>query len=63
MPKRPDDVFLRVDVSPDFKARLKGYSARMGLTMGELLESLADEPLKQLEEELLAKTNTKKTSH
>lgn len=48
-----DTVPLRVEVSTEFKARLKGYSARMGISMGEVLERIADEPLKNLEEEIL----------
>lgn len=54
--KTVDTVALRVEVTPDFKARLKGYSARMGMSMGELLELLADEPLRRREVEALEKT-------
>lgn len=57
MPEKPiDTVPLRVEVTPEFKARLKGYSGRMGISMGELLELLTDEPLRQRELEVLEKT-------
>jgi hypothetical protein len=54
--KTVDTVVLRVEVTPEFKARLKGYSARMGISMGELLELLTDEPLRQRELETLERT-------
>jgi hypothetical protein len=60
MPEKSlDTVALRVEVTAEFKARLKGYSARMGVSMGEVLERIADEPLKELETELLEKTKQK----
>lgn len=53
MPEKPEKpektVPLRVEVSETFKSRLKAQSGRMGVTMGELLETLADEALQQLE--------------
>jgi stringent starvation protein B len=62
MPEKSlDTVPLRVEVTAEFKARLKGYSARMGVPMGEVLEKLADEPLKELETEVLEKSRSKKT--
>ena len=54
MPEK-SSVPLRVEVTPEFKARLRGYSARMGLPMGEVLEKIADEPLQKLEREILEK--------
>lgn len=51
--KTPDTVALRVEVSSEFKARLKGYSARMGVSMGEVLEKIANDPLRDLEQEIL----------
>ena len=50
MPEKTEKtVPLRVEVSETFKSRLKAQSGRMNVTMGELLESLADEALQQLE--------------
>jgi hypothetical protein len=48
-------VMLRVEVPESFRNRLKAQSARMGITMGELVRKLADEPiaLKDLERESL----------
>ena len=54
--KTVDTVPLRIEVTPEFKARLRGYSARIGIPMGQLLEALADEPLRQRELEALEKT-------
>ena len=53
--KEIDQVQLRVDVPEPFRARLKAQSARMGITMGELVIKLAEEAitLRQLEEESL----------
>lgn len=50
-----NQVQLRVDVSESFRARLKAQSARMGITMGELVVKLAEEEitLRQLEEDFL----------
>lgn len=42
-------VPLRLLVSDEFKSRLKAQAGRMGWTMGEVVESIANEPLKQLE--------------
>lgn len=52
-----DTVMLRVEVSETLRNRLKAQSARMGVTMGELVEKLADEPvtLRELELEALKK--------
>jgi hypothetical protein len=48
-------VMLRVEVSETLRSRLRAQSVRMNITMGELVEKLADEPitLKQLERESL----------
>lgn len=48
-----ESVPLRLLVSEAFKNRLKGQAARMGLTMGQLIEQLADEALRELELEAL----------
>lgn len=50
-----NQVQLRVDVPESFRARLKAQSARMGITMGELVVKLAEEgvTLRQLEEDAL----------
>jgi hypothetical protein len=48
-------VQLRVDVPSAFRARLKAQSARMGITMGELIMQVISEPLKQLEREAVEK--------
>ncbi len=52
---------LRVEVSEALRNRLKAQSARMGMTMGELVERLVDEPitLKELELEALKKLEQK----
>jgi hypothetical protein len=59
--KDKDTVMLRVEVSEALRNRLKAQSARMGMTMGELVERLVDEPitLKQLEREALKKLEQK----
>lgn len=46
-----ETVMLRVEVPESFRNRLKAQSARMGITMGELVKKLVDEPitLKELE--------------
>lgn len=56
----PDTVRLSVEVTSEFKNRLKSHSARIGVSMGEVLESIADEPLRQLEIEVLEKASKKK---
>lgn len=55
--KDKDTVMLRVEVSSALRNRLKAQSARMGITMGELVERLVDEQttLKQLELEAFKK--------
>jgi hypothetical protein len=55
--KDKDTVMLRVEVSEALRSRLKAQSARMGITMGELVEKLVEEPitLKELELEALKK--------
>ena len=50
-----DTVPLRVVVTTEFRNRLKSHSARIGVSMGEVLEAIADEPLRQLELETLEK--------
>ncbi len=59
--KDKDTVMLRVEVSEALRNRLKAQSARMGITMGELVERLVDEPiaLKELELEALKKLEQK----
>jgi hypothetical protein len=59
--KDKDKVMLRVEVSEALRNRLKAQSARMGITMGELVERLVDEPitLKELELEALKKLEQK----
>jgi Flp pilus assembly secretin CpaC len=59
--KDKDTVMLRVEVSEVLRNRLKAQSARMGMTMGELVERLVDEPitLKELELEALKKLEQK----
>lgn len=44
---------LRVEVSEVFRTRLKSQAVRVGKTMGELIEQLAEEPLRKLELEAL----------
>jgi len=46
-------VQLRVDISEGLRIRLKTQAVRRGVTMGELLAQITDEPLKQLELEAL----------
>jgi len=48
-------VMLRVEVPEALRSRLKAQSARMGVTMGELVEMLIDTPLRELELEALKK--------
>ncbi|HEY9750052.1 MAG TPA: hypothetical protein V6C63_15310 [Allocoleopsis sp.] len=49
-------VPLRLLVSEDFKSRLKAQAGRMGKTMGEVVESIASEPLQKLELESIQKS-------
>ena len=60
--KDKDTVMLRVEVSEALRNRLKAQSARMGITMGELVERLVDESitLKELELEALKKLEQEK---
>ena len=59
--KDKDTVMLRVEVSEAVRNRLKAQSARLGITMGELVERLVDKPitLKELELEALKKLEQK----
>ncbi len=53
--KDKSTVMLRVEVPETLRNRLKAQSARMQITMGELVEKLIDEPvtLRELELETL----------
>ncbi|MFB2982329.1 hypothetical protein [Microseira sp. BLCC-F43] len=53
--KDTNTVMLRVEVPETLRNRLKAQSARMQITMGELVEKLIDEPitLRELEIETL----------
>jgi IS4 transposase len=51
-------VQLRVEIAEYQRLRLKTQAVRKGLTMGELLERLLDEPLRQLELEALEEAKT-----
>jgi len=53
--KAESTVMLRVEVSEALRSRLKAQSARMGVTMGELVAMLIDSPLRELELEALKK--------
>lgn len=44
---------LRVEIPEALRTRLKTQAVRMGITMGELLVQITDEPLRQLELEAL----------
>jgi hypothetical protein len=44
-----DTVMLKVEVSGIFRSRLKSQAARVGKTMGELLEELTECSLRELE--------------
>ncbi len=44
-----DKVPLRITISEDFRDRLKGYAARTGSTVGDVLETLASEALRDIE--------------
>lgn len=46
-------VMLRVEIPENLRTRLKTQAVRKGITMGELLQEIADEPLRQLELEAL----------
>lgn len=49
--KEVDIVQLRVDVPTAFRSRLKALSARMGITMGELVVKLSENQLRELEKQ------------
>lgn len=49
--KEVDIVQLRVDVPTAFRSRLKALSARMGITMGELVVKLSESQLRELEKQ------------
>lgn len=51
--KADDTVSLRVDVSRDFRARLRAAAARADKNMGDFLEMIAAEPLREFELKLL----------
>lgn len=54
MPKEAaKTVMLRVEIPENLRTRLKTQAVRRGVTMGELLEQITDEPLRQLELEAL----------
>lgn len=54
MPKAAKTVvMLRVEIPENLRTRLKTQAVRRGVTMGELLEQITDEPLRQLELEAL----------
>ncbi len=55
-------VMLRVEVSEAIRDRLKVQSARMKLTMGELVEKLLQEPITLKELELEAFKNLEQGS-
>ncbi len=57
-----DKVPLRITVSEDFRDRLKGYAARTGSTVGDVLEDLASEPLRGLELQLIKEKQITGTS-
>jgi hypothetical protein len=59
--KAEDSVVLRVEVSEDFRTRLKTQAVRRGVTMGEILEMHMDNTLRQLEAETLEKVKANKT--
>jgi hypothetical protein len=48
-----DKVPLRITISEDFRDRLKGYAARTGSTVGDVLETLASEALRDIELQLI----------
>lgn len=51
--KTKDAVVLRVEVPERLRSRLKTQAVRTGITMGELIEQLIDEPLRKIELEEL----------
>lgn len=51
--KAKDAVVLRVEVPERFRTRLKTQAVRTGVTMGELIERLIDEPLRKIELEAM----------
>ena len=44
---------LRVDIPDSLRTRLKTQAVRRGVTMGDLLQDLLDQPLRELELEAL----------
>ena len=52
--KDKSTVMLRVEVPETLRNRLKAQSARMQITMGELVEKLVDEPITLRELEVKA---------
>ena len=58
--KEENIVQLRVDVPVDFRARLKAQSARMGVTMGELIIDLTENPLRDLEKKYLTQSDSER---
>jgi hypothetical protein len=52
-------VVLRVEVSEDFRTRLKSQAVRSGLTMGQMIETFMNERLTELEIEAVQKTKSK----
>ncbi len=46
---KDDVVSLRVDVSRDFRTRLRAAAARAEKTMGEFLEMIAEDSLREFE--------------
>ena len=60
----PESVVFRVNVTPEFRARLKLLSVRMGVPMGDLVSRLAvsNESIADLEEAYgLQSPDTKKS--
>ena len=49
MPKKEKIVVLQVDVPESFRTRLRIQALKRGITMGELLLQIVEEPLKKLE--------------
>ena len=61
MPEKSEDtVVLRVEVAPSFRARLKAAAARAEKTMGEFLETIAEDPLREFEVQVLESTKPEK---
>ena len=55
--KAKDAVVLRVEVPERLRTRLRTQAVRTGVTMGELIERLIDEPLREIEREALEGVN------